>query len=213
MALFQRKKPDVQSTAPLYTLGLTKVFLIVGLGNDGNEYDNTRHNIGFRAIDQFFEDHDFKTWINKKDMKTLIADHNIGDTRVYIMKPTTMMNLSGDAVQAVSHFYKIPNNRIIVVHDELDINFGSIKITMGGSSAGHNGIKSIIKNIGDDFGRIRIGVGPKSPEQIDSADFVLGKFAKHEEGEMKALLNETSSLITEAIFSSGFPNETRRFII
>jgi PTH1 family peptidyl-tRNA hydrolase len=213
MALFQRKQPNVQSSAPLYTLGLSKSYLIVGLGNIGKEFDNTRHNIGFRAIDRFFEDHEFSNWINKTDMKTLIADKNMADTKVYIMKPTTMMNISGDAVQAVSHFYKIPNNRIIVVHDELDINFGSIKITMGGSSAGHNGVKSTIKCIGEDFGRIRIGIGPKSPEQIDSADFVLGKFAKSEEQEMKALLNETSSLITEAIFSSGFPNETRKFIL
>ncbi len=213
MALFQQKKPDVVSSAPLYTLSMSRTFLVVGLGNVGKDFDNTRHNIGFRAIDQFAHDHDIESWINKKDMSCLVADKNIGDTKVYLVKPTTMMNLSGNAVQKISNFYKISNAKIIVVHDELDINFGSIKITMGGSSAGHNGIKSIISQLGEDFGRIRIGVGPKSPDQIDSADFVLGRFNKEEEAQMKPLLNETSSLITEAIFSSPFPNETRKFII
>jgi PTH1 family peptidyl-tRNA hydrolase len=213
MALFQKKQPDIVSSAPLYTLSLSKTFLVVGLGNIGQEFENTRHNIGFRAIDQFASDHEFGNWINKKDMNCLIADKNIADTKVYLVKPTTMMNLSGNAVQKISNFYKISNSKIIVVHDELDINFGNIKITMGGSSAGHNGIKSIISNLGEDFGRIRIGVGPKTPEQIDSADFVLGKFSKNEEEHMKALLNEVSSLTTEAIFSNEFPNETRKFIL
>jgi peptidyl-tRNA hydrolase, PTH1 family len=213
MALFQQKKPDVVSSAPLYTLSMSRTFLVVGLGNVGKDFDNTRHNIGFRAIDQFAHDHEMGTWINKKDMNCLVTDKNIGDTKVYLVKPTTMMNLSGNAVQKISNFYKISNAKIIVVHDELDINFGSIKITMGGSSAGHNGIKSIISNLGEDFGRIRIGVGPKTPDQIDSADFVLGRFNKEEEGEMKSLLNEASSLITEAIFSYPFPNETRKFIL
>ena len=213
MALFQKKQPDIVSSAPLYTLSMSKTYLVVGLGNIGQEYDNTRHNIGFRAIDQFAKDHEMGNWINKKDMGCLVADKNIGDTKVYLIKPTTMMNLSGNAVQKISNFYKISNEKIIVVHDELDINFGSIKITMGGSSAGHNGIRSIISNLGEDFGRIRIGVGPKTPDQIDSADFVLGRFNKEEESEMKPLLNEASSLITEAIFSSPFPNETRKFIL
>jgi len=213
MALFQKKQPDIVSSAPLYTLSLSKTYLVVGLGNVGDDYTDTRHNIGFKAVEQFASDHDAGNWINKKDMSCLVADVTIADTKVYIVKPTTMMNLSGNAVQKISHFYKIPNDKIIVAHDELDINFGSIKITMGGSSAGHNGIKSIISNLGEDFGRIRIGVGPKTPDQIDSADFVLGRFNKEEEGEMKPLLNEASSLITEAIFSSPFPNETRKFIL
>jgi len=213
MALFQRKQPDVQSSAPLYTLSMSKTFLIVGLGNVGAEFNNTRHNIGFRAIDKFFEDQEFSNWINKKDMNCLIADKNIADTKVYLIKPTTMMNLSGEAVQKISNFYKIDNSKIVVVYDELDINFGNIRITKGGSSAGHNGVKSLIQHIGEDFGRIRIGVGPKNPPQIDSADYVLGRFSNDEEAQMKALFNETSSLITEAIFSSPIPNETRKFII
>src|ERR1700741_4377302 len=141
MALFQ-KRPDASSHLPVYSLGLTKNVLIVGLGNVGKQYDGTRHNIGFAAIDELAARQDFDPWIEKKDLKCLLTSNTIGDSRVILIKPTTFMNLSGEAIQAVMHFYKIPLQQVLVVHDELDIPFGQIRMRIGGSAAGNNCFKS-----------------------------------------------------------------------
>ena len=138
MALFQ-KKPVVESVMPLYSLSSNKTILIVGLGNIGAEYEGTRHNIGFAALDAFAESNDFPAWVNKKDLKAEITQATLGDTRVILAKPTTFMNESGQAVQAIANFYKIGAEHIIVVHDELDIDFGQIRCRVGGGAAGNNG--------------------------------------------------------------------------
>ena len=213
MALFQRR-PQVSDPVNYMTLGLNKTVLIVGLGNIGDEYEGTRHNIGFAALDAFAKANDFGAWTQKKDLKCHLTVQNLGDTRVILCKPTTFMNNSGEAVQAVSNFYKTHPNQTVVVHDELDINFGQIRTRVGGGAAGHNGIKSVIQHLGEDFGRIRVGIGPKKPEQIDSADFVLKKFSKEEQANMPALLRETSAIISEAVYASGqLPAETRSFLL
>lgn len=213
MSLFQRR-PQVSDPVNYVTVGLNKTILIVGLGNPGAEYDGTRHNIGFACVDEFVEkSSDMGGWIAKKDLKCLMSTGRLGETRVFAIKPTTYMNVSGEAVQAISDFYKIHPNLTVVVHDELDIPFGQIRTRMGGSSAGHNGIKSIIDHIGEDFGRVRIGAGPKTPEQIDSADFVLGKFTKDQQAELPALKREANAILTEYIFAAELPAETRSFLI
>jgi len=213
MALFQRR-PQVSDPVNYITLGLNKSVLIVGLGNPGVEYDGTRHNIGFAALDAFAGSNDFGAWTQKKDLKCLLAVKTLGDTRVVLCKPTTYMNNSGEAVQAVGNFYKIHPNNTVVIHDELDVNFGQIRTRVGGSAAGHNGIKSIIQHIGEEFGRIRIGIGPKVPEQIDSADFVLKKFGKEEQQNIPELIRETSAIISEAAYATGqLPAETRSFLV
>jgi PTH1 family peptidyl-tRNA hydrolase len=211
MGLFQ-KKPDVGSSIPLYSLGLQKTLLIVGLGNVGKAYDGTRHNIGFEALDALASSQSFD-WTDKKDLKCRLAMSNIGDKRVILCKPNTMMNLSGEAVQAVGHFYKIPLDSIVVVHDELDIDFGQIRTRIGGSSAGNNGIKSVSQHITENYGRIRIGVGPKTPAKMDSADFVLAKFSAKEQEQMKNLLQETTSILTEYIHGAQLFAETRNFLV
>ncbi len=212
MALFQ-KKPDVENSKPIYTLGLQKHVLIVGLGNEGKEYDDTRHNIGFACIDTLAASQGIEGWAHKKDLKSEVATGNVGDTRVILCKPTTMMNLSGTAMQAVAHFYKIEVSQIVVVHDELDIDFGQIRTRMGGSDAGHNGIKSLIEHLGENFGRVRVGVGPKTPAQMDSADFVLGKFNTEEQTQIKNLLQESTAILTEFIHSQNILPETRSFLV
>lgn len=213
MALFQRR-PQVSDPVNYITLGLNKSVLIVSLGNPGAEYDGTRHNIGFAALDAFAKANDFSAWTQKKDLKCLLAVKTLGDTRVVLCKPTTFMNNSGEAVQAVGSFYKIHPNNTVIVHDELDVSFGQIRTRVGGSAAGHNGIKSIIQHIGEDFGRIRIGIGPKTPEQIDSADFVLKKFSKDEQKNLPELIREASAIISEAAYASGqLPAETRSFLL
>lgn len=211
MALFV-KRPEVGSRLSFTTYGMNKALLIVGLGNIGDEYEGTRHNIGFACIDEFARKNDFPAWINKTDLKCQLTSHLIGDTKVYLCKPTTFMNLSGEAVQAVSHFYKIPLEQIIVVHDELDIDFGQVRIRRGGGSAGHNGIKSVTQHLGEDYGRVRIGVGPKTPEQIDSADFVLGKFTKEDAEHLPSLKREVNAVLSELAYGSPLAPETRTFL-
>ncbi len=212
MSLFQ-KKPVIESSAPFYTLGLGNTLLIVGLGNIGKNYVGTRHNIGFDALDNFAKKQDFPDWINKKDLKCELTSHTLGNNKIILIKPTTFMNVSGVALHAVQHFYRIDNSKTLVVHDELDIDFGSIRTRIGGKSAGHNGIKSLIEHCGEDFGRVRIGVGPKSPEKIASEDFVLGKFSKEQKENLKLLLQETNSILSEYAHGSGeLPAETRQVV-
>lgn len=212
MAFFQ-KKPQIGSNRALYTLGLNKTVLVVGLGNIGKEYDGTRHNIGFEAVDRFAKDHDFPAWIEKKDLKCHITSLQLSDTKVVIIKPTTFMNLSGEAVQAVAHFYKIQPTHIVAVHDDLDVTFGQIRMRVGGSSAGNNGIKSLTQHLGEDYGRIRIGIGPKNPEQMDAADFVLAHFSKEEQAQLPSLTREVSAILSEYAYGSELPHDTRSFLI
>lgn len=213
MALFQRR-PEVGQAVQLYTLGQNNQLLIVGLGNPGDEYEGTRHNIGFAVVDAFTLANDFQPWIHKKDLRCDMTMARLGGTQVIVIKPTTFMNLSGEAVQAVAHFYKIPAQRILAVYDEIDIEFGQIRLRKGGSSAGHNGVKSLIQHLGENFGRVRVGIGPKTHEQMDSADFVLAKFSSEQQTQLKNLTRETSAILSEYAFSDGqLLQETRNFIV
>lgn len=205
------KRPITENVMPLYTLSANRTMLIVGLGNIGTEYDGTRHNIGFACIDRFVEENDFEPWVNKKDLKSFITQKTLGETRVILAKPTTFMNLSGEAVQAIAAFYKIGIDHILIVADELDIPFGQIRTRTGGGAAGHNGVKSLIQHLGEGFGRIRIGIGPKLHEQQDSADFVLAKFSKEEQEKLPDLTRETSAILTETIYGGQLHPETRSF--
>lgn len=211
MALFQKNPYDSTEKQALYTLGLTKTILIVGLGNKGKDYNNTRHNIGFEAVDAFARATDLPDWVEKKDLKCIHTSGNVGNTRVIAIKPTTFMNLSGEAVQAVTSFYKIANDSIVVVHDELDIPFGQIRTRVGGTDAGNNGIKSIIQHIGEDFGRVRIGIKAATP--MDGKDFVLAKFDEKEEKQLPNLIKESTAILTEYAYSNQLPHETRKFIV
>lgn len=212
MALFQRQ-PQASDNIKLYTLGQNKTVLIVGLGNPGREYDGTRHNIGFASVDAFARTNNFDPWIEKKDLKCLLASAQLGETRVILSKPTTYMNLSGEAAQAVAHFYKIPANAILAVYDEIDIPFGQIRTRIGGSSAGHNGVKSLIQHLGEEFGRVRIGIGPKTHSQMDSAHFVLERFSSEQQDQIKYLTQEANAILSEYCFQGQLPHETRSFIV
>jgi len=211
MALFQ-KKPDVTSSAPFYTLGSNRTVLIIGLGNPGKEYIGTRHNVGFATLEAFAEANDFEPWLAKKDLKCHLSSQNIGGTRVILCKPDTFMNNSGEAAQAVQRFYKVYNQNTLAIYDELAIEFGSLRIRVGGSDAGHNGVKSLIAHLGDDFYRLRIGVGNEVAAKADAAEFVLGKFDKEEQATMPKILKEANAVITEFIFGGSLPHETRTVI-
>ena len=155
-----------------------KPVLIVGLGNPGAEYSRTRHNVGFMAVDSFVPDD--TVWKKEKKAETLHIE--IDGRRVIFAKPQTFMNNSGESVGALVAFYKIPIENVIVIHDDIDLKLGDMREKIGGGSAGHNGIKSIDNAIGNNYKRIRIGVGhPRDFDlKIDPADWVLGKFDDEE---------------------------------
>lgn len=148
-------------------------FLIVGLGNPGEKYSATRHNVGFSALDMIAEKTGAR--VDRLKFKSLCGDAMLGGKRVLLMKPQTFMNNSGEAVAEAMRFYKIPVENIIVISDDISLNPGKLRIREKGSAGGHNGLKNIIYLIGKDtFPRIKIGVGAK-PEQWDLADWVLGQ--------------------------------------
>ena len=151
-----------------------KPVLIVGLGNPGNEYINTRHNVGFMAIDALSP----MDGVWKKEKNALTMRTEINGLNVILVKPQTFMNNSGDAVGPLMAFYKIPLENIIVIHDDMDLKVGDLREKIGGGSAGHNGIKSIDGTIGKEYRRIRIGIGhPRDFDNpMDPVDWVLGKF-------------------------------------
>lgn len=154
-------------------------FIIVGLGNPGAQYENTRHNAGFMVADTLAEKYDLS--IKKLKFKALTADCVIGGKRCLVMKPSTFMNSSGEAVIEAMNFYKIPPENVIVCYDDISLEPGRIRIRRKGSDGGHNGIKSIIYLTGSqDFPRIKIGVGAKPSKDHDLAAWVLGNFPKED---------------------------------
>ncbi len=168
-------------------------FLIVGLGNPGAEYDDTRHNIGFKAVDNIASK--FGTEIKRKGYSSLYEEINCSENKLFLIKPQTFMNRSGKAVHEIKSFYKIPTENLIVIYDELDIPLGNLKIKSGGGSAGHNGIRSILNSIGDEnFSRIRFGIG-KPLRREKTVGHVLSKFAKDE----KQIVDDMITTVYEAV--------------
>ncbi len=213
MSLIQRM-PQTNFLSSLYKISSNdRTILVIGLGNVGKKYELTRHNFGFICVDMLADAHRAK-WKNDVKFSSQIATVSIDGKKVILVKPQTFMNLSGEAVQKIKAFYKLENKDIVVIHDELDIDFGLIRTRSGGGSAGHNGLKSIIQHIGEDFGRIRAGIGPKSPEQIDSADFVLQRFSKEQHEQLDKATLATTEIIKDFVNSEGsLPQDTRNFLI
>ncbi|HRY63416.1 MAG TPA: aminoacyl-tRNA hydrolase [Patescibacteria group bacterium] len=163
------------------------LILIVGLGNPDQEYQMTRHNVGFMAADFLAQNMEFSKFKKQKKFRAEVLAGKWGAQKIILAKPQTFMNNSGEAVAALKNFYQVPSERIIIIYDELDLPFGKMRIRPDGSSAGHNGIKSIIEKIGTDkFWRVRIGISNERAEQMEAADFVLSKFSREE----KALLTK-----------------------
>ncbi len=160
--------------------------LVAGLGNIGEKYTWTRHNVGFMVADKWAIQNDIKFKENKKLLCNLVKFKK-GAEDIILIKPTTYMNLSGDAISAVMNYYKIPVEDLLVVYDDLSIELGKIRFRPDGSDGGHNGIKSIIKSIGTSkFARLKIGIGPQPP--IPAEDFVLQNFYKSQLDELKPVL-------------------------
>ncbi|MBD5115213.1 MAG: aminoacyl-tRNA hydrolase [Ruminococcaceae bacterium] len=166
-------------------------FIIAGLGNPGTQYEDTRHNCGFMAAETLAEG--FNTEIKRLKFKSLTAELQLGGKRCLIMKPTTFMNNSGDAIEAAAGFYKIPPERIIVIYDDISLDVGRLRIRAKGSDGGHNGMKSIILRLNSDsFPRIRIGVGQKPHPDYDLAEWVLSRFTKAEGEKLEPALKNAA---------------------
>ena len=186
------------------------MILFVGLGNPTPDSENNRHNIGFKMIDSINKK--FNLSKQKPKFKGLLTTGNIGDKKVYAIKPLTFMNNSGICIRELIEYFKIDAENVIVFHDDLDIEFGKIKAKFGGSSAGHNGIASIDKFIGKEYSRVRIGIG-KPKNDMEIADYVLQNFNEDESVGIEKTLNnitESISILVEKkldLFSSTVNNK------
>ena len=166
-------------------------WLIVGLGNPGKEYQSTRHNVGFCAIDLLAQSLNCK--IDKSKFQGLYGQTTYNGQKLFLLKPQTFMNLSGRSVLQLSAYYQIPPERIIVIFDDISLEPGRLRIRAEGSAGGHNGIKSIIQSLGSqDFPRVKVGVGNKANPEQDLADWVLSSFSASEEKELSNALNNAA---------------------
>lgn len=184
-------------------------FIVAGLGNIGKQYELTRHNAGFLAIDYIAEK--YGAGIDRVKFHATVGEANIAGARVLLMKPTTLMNNSGIAVGEAAAFYKIPPERVLVLHDEISFDAGIIRIRRKGSAGGHNGLKSIIARLpGEDFPRIKIGIGKKPNPEYDLADWVLGKMPETDLKAIKARFDDIASA-TELIISGRIDDAMSKF--
>lgn len=184
-------------------------YLMVFLGNPGDQYDNTRHNVGFMVADVMANRYNVK--INRSKFKSLTATIDIDGHGILLMKPMTYMNLSGEAVIEAANFYKVPPEHIIVVSDEVALHAGKLRIRQSGSAGGHNGLKNIISHLGTDvFPRVRVGVGQKPHPSYDMAKWVLGKFG---EENMKVMNQacDTAADSLETIIKAGIEPAMTRY--
>ena len=186
------------------------MLLFVGLGNPTPDSENNRHNVGFKIIDEINKE--FKLSKQKPKFKGLLTTGNIGEKKVYAIKPLTFMNNSGICIRELIEYFKIDAENVIVFHDDLDVELGKIKAKFGGSSAGHNGIASIDKFIGKDYSRVRVGIG-KPKNNIEVADFVLQNFNEDEVPEIEKIsknITQSISILVEKkldLFSSTVNNK------
>lgn len=175
------------------------MYVIAGLGNPGKQYENTRHNMGFITIDQLAEKHDIK--VDKLKFKALVGEGRIAGQKVLLVKPQTFMNLSGESVREVMNFYKLEPEELIVIYDDIDIEPGTLRIRKFGSAGSHNGMKSVVQQLGSDrFPRIRVGVGKQ--KRGDLVGHVLGGFSKDEVPLIEEAVTN-AVLSVETILSDG----------
>jgi len=167
-------------------------YLVFGLGNPGREYKGHRHNAGFRCVERLASRHGIA--ITRKRFKALVGEGTVAEHKAVLLKPQTFMNDSGLSVAPASHWFKVPASRIIVMYDDLDLPLGKVRVRPGGSSGGHHGIESIIRELGDsEFTRVRVGIG--RPERGDPIDYVLSRFSPEQE----PVIDEACALAVEAV--------------
>ena len=188
------------------TSSQAQVWLVAGLGNPGKEYERTRHNIGFACVDSIQENlvPATTTWKNENNALFISCDLSLKRTkhRVLLVKPQSYMNRSGEPLAKIAGFYKVPASQIIVVHDELDLPLGTVRIRLGGGLAGHNGLKSIQQQVGTpDFYRVRLGIGRPPIAEMEMAAWVLAKFSSEEAGVVAEMSRRGVGAVEELITS------------
>ena len=184
-------------------------WLIVGLGNPGEKFEHTRHNVGFQVIDELAERQNAP--VQKLKFKALTNLLTLSGEKVLVLKPITYMNLSGEAVRPAADFYKIPPERILVISDDTALELGKLRVRRGGSAGGHNGLKSIIQHLNtDQFPRLRVGVGQKPRPDYDLADWVLGKFQGEDQKMMNAAVKRAADAV-ECLLKDGIEQAMNRF--
>ncbi|MBQ3052363.1 MAG: aminoacyl-tRNA hydrolase [Clostridia bacterium] len=184
-------------------------WLIVGLGNPGAEYEKTRHNAGFMAVDLLADKEDFK--FTKRKFNGVCGEFKLKDKRILVLKPETFMNNSGTAVAAAKNFYKIPLENIIILCDDMMLDVGKIRIRRKGSHGGHNGIRDIIEHLGtEEFARIKIGVGKKPRPDYDVISWVLGKFPQELSEDLDKSIERSVKAIKE-IISRGIDSAMNKY--
>lgn len=174
-------------------------WLVVGLGNPGPEYAGNRHNIGFMVVDLLAGRMGARFKAHKS--RNQVAEGRLSGRRVVLAKPLSFMNLSGGPVTALRDFYKVPVDRLVVVHDELDIDYAALRLKKGGGDNGHNGLKSVTKSLGPDYFRVRAGVG-RPPGRMEVADFVLKDFSSTERKELDWFVDRAADAV-EALLAEG----------
>lgn len=185
------------------------MYVIVGLGNPGKEYAHSRHNIGFDAIDMLAEKQNVK--LNKMKYKAMYGDYTIDGEKVYLFKPLTFMNASGEAVKPFLDYYKIPVENVIVIYDDIDLAVGALRIRECGSSGTHNGMKSMIYQLKtENFPRIRVGVGKNLDSHLTLIDHVLGKFKDEDRVEIDDMLDRAGKA-AEAIVKGTVANAMNKY--
>lgn len=171
------------------------MFLIVGLGNPGEEYVGTRHNVGFEVLDEVGRKLGVTFRITRS--RALIAEHYGDETRIILAKPQTFVNQSGESIKIIRDWFELSPSNVLVVHDDLDIPFGEIRVKEGGSSGGHKGLDSIVEHLGsEDFKRLRIGVG-RPPGKKDPAEYVLEPFPAEERKELDVVVTEAADMAVD----------------
>ena len=189
------------------TAGVT--WLVVGLGNPGDKYENTRHNVGFLTIDRLADQ--LGVPVQKLKYRALTNTVELGGQKVLLMKPVTYMNLSGEAVGEAARFYKIPPEHVLVISDDVSLPLGRLRVRKGGSAGGHNGLKSIIQHLGtDQFPRVKIGVGEKPHPDYDMADWVLSKFTGEDLKTITAAVERAAKAV-ECLIAEGPDKAMNRF--
>ena len=184
-------------------------YLVVGLGNPGSQYEATRHNVGFRAVDALAKEAGVK--IDRAKFQALTAQATVGGVRVLLMKPQTYTNLSGVAVKQAADFYKVPPERVLVLFDDIDLDVGRLRIRRHGSAGGHNGNKPIISSLGSqEFPRIKIGVGAKPHPDYDLADWVLSRFTLAEQKLLDPAIEHAAEAVP-VIFTQGIERASSQF--
>lgn len=181
--------------------------LVVGLGNPGRRYASTRHNVGFHVVERLAERWGIQA--DGKELGSLVGHGSIRHQRAALVRPQSWMNLSGQPVVSLLGYYKRGIGDVIVVHDELELPFGQVRLKVGGGHGGHNGLRDLIKHIGRDFVRVRVGIG-RPPEGWDPADFVLAKWTEPEASALPGLV-DTAADAVEEILVSGITAATNRF--